>query len=115
MPLLPGAVLMLGQGGPCDRHTNRPAIKRVAGECDSFGHEEILMCQVCYDKLKAHQERTRDGVNGYCVWCKNQAGTIKPFRDVEEGSSGPVYHVCQPCREKHNTYINEGYNNDSYS
>ena len=107
MPILPGSILGNGRGEKCDEHEDRDAVKCVAGEVDSFGAEELYKCQECFDKFLKHREATRDGVEGYCEWCKTTQSTIKPYRAIDEGHNGPVYDVCEGCRKKHIQYWNE--------
>jgi hypothetical protein len=37
---------------------------------------------------------------GTCDWCKGSNLIVKPHRDFEEGSGGPIYDVCKACRVK---------------
>lgn len=97
---LPGSVHSLPQGTICDDHPERPAVKRVQGETDSFGSEQIDMCQECYDEYRNRD--TTEERTGCCDWCKSEATDLRPRRDFDEGSSGPVYQVCGACVRKEN-------------
>jgi hypothetical protein len=87
----------------CDGLGKRvPATKVIQGETDSWGHEEIVCCDACNTRM---QEEDRD--LGTCEWCKKEPATRRT-RDADEGSSGPVYHVCGPCdRRKEEHYREE--------
>lgn len=94
---LPGSVLTLPSGATCDEHQDRPAVKRIQGETDSFGYESFDMCQECYDKYLAEKESPEANM-GHCDWCKKGPFKLIPTRDLDEGMTGPVYHVCSPCK-----------------
>lgn len=92
---LPGQLLTVPVGMKCDYHPDRLAVKRVVGETDSFGSECEDLCQDCYDQhMKACAEAD---ASGRCDWCKHEKPALFPHRDIEEGSHGPVYNVCQDC------------------
>jgi len=92
---LPGSVSKLPAGTMCDDHPDRPAVKRVQGETDSFGCEYNDMCQECYTKYKEYVANA--DTSGKCDWCKQHADKLISHRDIEEGSCGRVYDVCLPC------------------
>ena len=93
---LPGAVFSVKPGTMCDRHPETPAVKRVQGETDSMGSEMHDLCQACFRELNtAEREPAR------CSLCKTVA-LLRPWRDYEEGMSGPVYEICQICRDRVN-------------
>lgn len=91
---LPGATMATPEGMVCDWHADRPAVRRVQGETDSFGAEYIDLCQECLDETTKHDEESR---TGRCDWCGQQAPDLRPRRDFEEGMSGRVYDVCGAC------------------
>lgn len=97
---LPGAISRPDHGAPCDQHAERVAIVRVQGETDSFGCEHIHMCEQCKAAYDAHRE-CLGGANhtGPCGRC-GQDLPLFPVRDWEEGSSGPVYYRCAPCKRE---------------
>lgn len=99
MSILPGSLINVEIGAMCDTvgHENIPALKNVVGEVDSFGYENHHMCQECYDACLAAPDPM---ANGSCEWCKKESTNLAPTRDYDEGSSGPVYYVCQQCRIK---------------
>lgn len=94
---MPGSQHRVPAGTMCEDHPDRPAVTRIQGETDSFGAEYICMCQECLD---AHIEYRNAQllVNKFCDWCKSVSTNVKPFRDMDEGMSGPVYQVCLACR-----------------
>jgi hypothetical protein len=44
---------------------------------------------------------------GTCDWCKGTNLLVKPHRDFEEGSGGPLYDVCRACRIKESNDLSE--------
>ena len=90
---LPGSTHQLPDGAMCDTHQDRPAVARIQGETDSFGSEMHDVCAECRDEIRNHKD------HGRCDWCKTEAD-LRPYRDLEEGSAGPVYQVCAECRRK---------------
>lgn len=95
---MPGSIHPLPLNSKCDDHPERDAIKRVQGETDSFGCEYLDMCQKCFDNYK--QEVSEADYSGKCEWCKKCSDHLYLHRDIEEGSCGPVYEVCQDCIDK---------------
>lgn len=90
----------------CDKHEDRPAVKRVQGETDSFGCEYFFACQECLeDCAKATELRLEE--ESYCNWCKSLCKGCQPLRDVDEGTCGPVYSVCPACRTKYDDYLEQ--------
>ena len=92
---LPGSIRAVPVGTECDEHPGVLAVKRVQGETDSFGCEYMDMCQECYDKYKEEMRNVDN--SGICDWCKKSADRVFNHRDIEEGSCGQVYQVCQAC------------------
>lgn len=92
---LPGSIRAVPVGTECDEHPGVLAVKRVQGETDSFGCEYLDMCQECYDKYKEEMRNVDN--SGICDWCKKSADRVFNHRDIEEGSCGRVYQVCQAC------------------
>ena len=93
---MPGSRHVCPENSTCD-DCGAPATVRMQGETDSFGSEMADLCQACYDKI---QESCVDLENtpSYCEWCHTVAEGCKPFRDADEGSTGPIYTVCKTCR-----------------
>lgn len=89
---LPGHYARLPAGSMCDEHPERPAVRRVQGETDSFGCEYIDMCQACLNEYQQASD-----YSGKCNWCGKHVDHVYPHRDIEEGSYGRVYEVCKPC------------------
>lgn len=103
---LPYSRHIVPTGTMCDEHPDRPAVARVQGETDSFGAEYIDCCQECADELAASREVEREK-GGVCDWCHTHQPRLSNRRDIDEGSSGPVYRVCDPCIRKDNDRIDE--------
>ena len=91
---LPGSRRPATEGMMCDQHPDRPAVRRVQGETDSFGAEYLDLCQECLDEVAKHDAESR---TGRCDWCGQHATDLRPRRDFEEGMSGRVYDVCGAC------------------
>lgn len=104
---LPGHITRLDGDSPvvpCDKDDN-PASTRIQGETDSFGAEYINLCEGCYrDYLE--RQKTADN-SGVCDTCKKHADRVRAWRDPDEGSSGPVYYICDPCRKRFNEAYEE--------
>lgn len=110
---LPGKLLNPKPNTPCDEHTDRPSVKTVVGETDSFGSELIDMCQECFDRYQKECEEIAQSPKN-CDWCKT-LDVCQPMRDIDEGSSGPVYYVCKGCRQSYYKKLDEearGYFNE---
>ena len=101
IPTLAGALHIVPKDMKCDDHPDRPAYRRVQGETDSMGAELHDLCEQCFNEHKAAvAAHAEEAATGCCDWCKSHATTLRDHRDFEEGSSGPVYQVCRPCRDK---------------
>jgi hypothetical protein len=59
---LPGSLHDVPTGAMCDDHPDRPALRRVQGETDSFGAEFLDLCNECITALKAGEAESRRGV-----------------------------------------------------
>lgn len=94
---LPGARMAAPERMMCDYHQDRPAVRRVQGETDSFGAEYSDLCQECLDEAAKDDAESR---TGRCDWCGKGATDLRPRRDFEEGMSGRVYDVCGACVER---------------
>ena len=99
---LPGHLYQTPEGMKCDNHPDRPAIKRVQGETDSFGCEMLDLCEECYKEIQGYTERC-----GACDWCNRDVETRRPYRDMDEGLYGRVYLVCKDCRDRDYQRIKE--------
>ncbi len=97
---MPGSRHTLPEGSTCDQHPLRPAVIRVQGETDSFGSEMVDMCAECEHEYIAYRNSDKPEDEGYCQKPPGCGGRAKLFayRDWEEGSCGPVYHICGPCK-----------------
>jgi hypothetical protein len=98
---MPGSSHSLPPGTMCDHegHEQRPAVKRIQGETDSFGCEYVCMCQECVDQHAEHKKQYAQEEH-YCDWHKGMGLDVRPRRDPDEGQAGPVYQVCEACRKK---------------
>ncbi len=102
---MPGSRHKVPAGATCDSHPERTATFRIQGETDSFGCEYVDMCDECHQEyLVAKENNTNPGV---CDLCDADVECRTKMRDPEEGSSGPVYDVCCPCRERLNLYAHK--------
>jgi hypothetical protein len=96
---LPGSLHASPDGVMCDEHIDRPAVRRIQGETDSFGCEMWDLCQECVDDLAKERQDARNGV---CDWCHMEASDLRPARDYDEGLCGRVYGVCGACIKARN-------------
>ena len=104
---LSGDLLKVPTGMMCDTsgHESIPATRRTVGEVDSFGYEASDICEECFQKFK--EEALVHSTSGICECCKADVNKLVQCRDWEEGSSGRVYEVCEPCKDKNTTEANE--------
>lgn len=94
---MPGSCHSLPDGAMCDQHPDRPAIRRVQGETDSFGCEYHDECEECKSETRKWAAEARKGI---CEYCKQEATDLSPIRDYDEGMAGPIYNVCGVCRKR---------------
>lgn len=94
---LPGHQRSLPDGAKCDEHGDRPAVRRIQGETDSFGCEFLDLCAECLERVREDRDAAR---MGKCEWCKKDAGDLADTRDYEEGMAGRIYRVCGACRKR---------------
>lgn len=97
---LPGDIVTPPYASVCDTHPSVKAVASIIGETDSFGSETQEVCQEC---LKAHKEQVKQdkldpATYMDCDGCGTSDATVKPARDPDEGSCGPVYYWCKKCR-----------------
>lgn len=93
---MPGSLHIVPSGTMCDIHQNVLATHRVQGETDSMGAELIDMCDECYKKSLEYKK------SGICDFCSTEVDELISYRDPEEGTSSPVYEICQPCKDRRN-------------
>jgi hypothetical protein len=96
---LPGTTWNVEEGTMCDDHLDRKAERRVQGETDSFGAEYHYMCRQCLDEFLAFRKEEYE-TEHRCDWCGNMKKHVAKYRDANEGQGGPVYDVCEDCRNK---------------
>jgi hypothetical protein len=106
---LPGSLHRVPVGTRCDDHPDRIAVKRTQGETDSFGAEYHDLCQECFDKL-SREIAEYDKQPKTCDWCGQTKTDCRSHRDMDEGQAGPVYDVCQACRDKESVRLQEELN-----
>lgn len=100
---LPGQELKVPEGMMCDEHEDRPATHRIVAETDSFGSELIDWCDSCFNKYKSEKENP-DYTHNYCDHCHCTGVKTTKTRDPDEGSCGPVYHLCDGCLQRLRDY-----------
>lgn len=105
---LPGTSHKVPAGTMCDEHPEREAWFRIQGETDSMGSEMHDMCAECHDAWKL---RPKDDHLGFCdsrgCDSKGKQVPLFPWRDYDEGMSGPVYYNCAACKSRILTAMNE--------
>ena len=103
---LPGSISMLKDSdkNTCDDHPERHAVARLCTESDSFGDEYSFMCKECYEEYKKDAD---EDIIDTCEWCKTENVAVRPIRDIDEGSHGPVYYVCSKCAQDYRKRMEE--------
>lgn len=93
---------------------DQPATVKMCTEADSFGEEFEVYCQPCYDVYKKAQEEAEETSESPCDSCRGTflTATMHYYRNIDEGSHGPVYHVCEKCYQKYQDYISRECGND---
>ena len=103
----------LGDVIPLERHEmygcqacNNPSTCKLVVVVKEGGYSETeFYCSEHIDVAKEHLMDQHDV--GTCDWCKGSNLIVKPHRDFEEGSNGPIYDVCKACRVKESDSLNE--------
>lgn len=103
---LPGSGHAVPKDSVCDLHPDRPATSRIQGETDSFGSEMHDLCAECAGRFRQAMN-SPEARTGRCSWCKQDATDLRPRRDIDEGSHGPVYDICGKCDAKYQAAIEE--------
>lgn len=98
---MPGSAHEVPPGIVCDIHSDRKATHRVQGETDSYGCEYLCMCDQCFLDFN-HQKAALAKEVQRCDWCRKESADVRPTRDYDEGTRGPVYDVCGECRARQN-------------
>lgn len=95
----------LAEGSEQCEYCKAPAAKKIQTCTDSFGCEYALVC----DEHAAQVRREMNAPRSFdCDWCKKEThGSPISIRDIDEGSCGPVYEVCSPCRDRYNKRLQE--------
>lgn len=111
--LLPASVAIHNGYGSICEDCNEPAVTTLVGETDSFGSEFHPLCQKHKDEYivarDKEQEDEENNPTGCCDWCKRSHVKVRPHRDFEEGSCGPVYDVCDACIAKEQASLDDEY------
>lgn len=94
---LPGTIFSAKANTTCDDHDDRPAVKRIQGDTDSFGSEMLDVCQECYDAYIKVRDDETNKVAMNCERCGKESFDCKPTRDPGESATGPVYYWCSSC------------------
>lgn len=96
---LPGDIVTPPYAPVCDTHPSVKAVASIIGETDSLGSETREVCQECLNKYKEQVEQDKLDPTTYtdCDNCGVSDATVKPARDPEEGTCGPVYYWCRRC------------------
>lgn len=110
---LPGSVVLTNdidlEQNPCegfgDEKCGKPSRHKIIGESDSFGDEHCYFCTECYQKQR--QWEIDNPPMGSCDYCKASNVRLFKHRDIDEGMHGPVYDICQPCRERYVAQLRE--------
>lgn len=105
---LPGEIRTAHSDEVCEyeQHENDvPAVKALCTESDSFGDEWLPMCQACYE---IQQSKPEVPIISVCERCNTNNIEVKPRRDPEEGTSGPVYDMCNTCYNTMMSRFSEG-------
>ena len=109
---LPGQTIgFVPDGRDCDR-CNLLAKHAVVGECDSMGAEVHHLCSEHFLEMQKEliDQQKEEQV---CDLCHNLKQDCRPFRDPEEGSTGPVYLTCPECRQRLVSYFYDDSADDS--
>lgn len=103
---LPGRVnkLSASETHKCE-DCDKPATYKMQGETDSFGAEYFYYCDEHLEK--ALDDLNKADTSGCCEWCHKHSEKLRPMRDIDEGSNGPVYNVCSACIKRQNDQIDE--------
>lgn len=90
-----------GEDGGCAAGTK--ADWKIQGETDSFGCEYFFLCNQCEEKRNARRLEEEEKRDGYCSYHKGMGSNLRLKRDIlGEGTSGPVYDMCEDCRKRLN-------------
>jgi hypothetical protein len=114
---LPGNTrTVTNQSATCEQENCfRKAVIRLQGETDSFGAESAELCEECYKEGLAKEAAERAAgthwmQSAHCDWCKKSGVAVSHKRDTDgEGTSGPVYLVCDPCSDRYDAALAEEY------
>jgi len=73
------------------------ATHSLCTESDSFGSEYTYLCDKHIADIRTKSNKPKVGC---CQFCNTAGVEVSPFRDPDEGSHGPVYNACSPCRKR---------------
>lgn len=80
-----------------DQHCNDIARHAIIGEADSMGAEIVHLCSKHYLEVQKERQELEQSLQ-HCDICKQECIGVAPFRDPDEGQSGPIYNACPECR-----------------
>lgn len=96
----------------CDNDSNQ-ATHRIVGEVDSFGFEEIHLCDKCFAEhqqaiIERNKRWDKEKQQDYdlaearerCDECKAPAFETRQYRYPEEGMAARVRQLCSSCYKK---------------
>lgn len=111
---LPGQCVTLDTPTMCEEHPRVKATRSLCVEADSFGEEYRAMCDECWDDhLKGLELHKLDPDSWECCpKCGSKSSRMVSYRDIDEGSSGPVYEHCPACHLKYQTAIAREYDDE---
>ena len=95
-----------GYGKFCstDGHEAVLGVRALVVDSDSFGSDYAVLCEECClaeaAETKQRNEEQLANPSNTCDWCKTKNVFTYRHRDIEEGSHGAVYDVCQTCINK---------------
>jgi len=95
--MLPGEITGYAGDENCHCCNYSWATALACTESDSMGDELTPMCEACVKIFEAEVISQKFD----CTWCKNATYTpvpVRPIRDPDEGSHGPVYWLCDKHR-----------------
>lgn len=96
---LPGQHLPPVEGKMCDNHPDRPSVARMVGETDSYGSEVADYCHECL--VQADEAKEQASIEPLeCDFCHHIVDELFPYKDPDEGMSGPCYRICAACLDK---------------
>lgn len=88
-------------GRKCDECT-AAATTALVTSVDVLGAEIAHLCPYCYGLTVSPENKERRQRPMRCDLCDQNSATCEPWRDPEQGMTGPMLHVCEECRVQRN-------------